>query len=160
MRGGGQQLNLQPYNLESGCFRLYTIVHEFMHAIGFYHMQSATERDEYVKIVYENIQAGRENNFNTYDSTVISQYGVTYDYGSVMHYSKTAFSVNGEDTIVPLKDLGDETMGQRLRMSDKDITRINAKYCPYVPPKKPINISELFRIINEQVNNLFKAIFG
>lgn len=31
-RGIGEQiLNLQPYNLETGCFRLYTIVHEFIH---------------------------------------------------------------------------------------------------------------------------------
>lgn len=160
MRGGAQQLNLQPYDFEVGCFRLYTIVHEFMHAIGFYHMQSATERDEYVKIVFENIQNGTQHNFNTYDASTISQYGIQYDYGSVMHYSKTAFSINGSDTIVPLKDLGDDVMGQRVRMSEKDIARINAKYCPYVPPRRPINMSEFFRRMNTRMNNLFKTIFG
>lgn len=81
-RGSVQTLNLTPNNPESGCFRLYTIVHEFMHAIGFYHMQSATERDEFVQIVWENIEAGKEHNFNTYDANRISNFGVLYDYGS------------------------------------------------------------------------------
>jgi len=159
MRGGGQQLNLQPNSLEIGCFRLYTIVHEFMHAIGFYHMQSATERDEFVRIAYENIQPGKEHNFNTYDSIAISQYGVEYDYGSVMHYSKTAFSINGADTIVPKRDLGDNIMGQRLRMSDKDVAKINGKYCPYVPERRPIKVPELFKLMNQKMNNLFQRIF-
>lgn len=81
MRGGRQQLNLQPYAPESGCFRLYTIVHEFIHALGFYHMQSATERDDFVRIAWENIEPGREHNFNTYDATLIDNFGVEYDYG-------------------------------------------------------------------------------
>lgn len=128
-RGGQQTLNLQPYALEVGCFRLYTIVHEFLHAIGFYHMQSATERDEYVEIVWDKIQSGTANNFNTYGSDIISNYGVEYDYGSVMHYSATAFSTDGSPTIVPLRDLNGQTMGQRLRISDRDIARANTLYC-------------------------------
>ncbi|KRG07932.1 uncharacterized protein Dmoj_GI25857, partial [Drosophila mojavensis] len=32
-----QQLNLQNYALDTGCFRLGSIVHEFLHALGFYH---------------------------------------------------------------------------------------------------------------------------
>lgn len=128
-RGREQFLNLQPYAVETGCFRLYTIVHEFIHAVGFYHMQSATERDEFVRIAYENIQSGTENNFNTYGADVISNLGVEYDYGSVMHYSKTSFSVNGEDTIIALRDLNGQTMGQRLQMSVNDIARLNRMYC-------------------------------
>jgi hypothetical protein len=158
MRGNRQQLNLQPFDPEVGCFRLYTIVHEFIHALGFYHMQSATERDHYVRIIWENIQSGTEGNFNKYEADRISQYGVEYDYGSVMHYSATAFSVNGEDTIVPTRDLQGETMGQRLRMSDKDIARLNNKYCSN--PRERITVSQLFRRMNTAMNNLFSTIFN
>ena len=157
MRGNRQTLNLQPYDLEVGCFRLYTIVHEFIHALGFYHMQSATERDDFVTIVWENIQSGTQNNFNKYEADRISQYKVEYDYGSVMHYSATAFSINGSATIVPLLDLRGETMGQRLRMSDKDVARLNNKYCP--TPRKRITVSEFFRRMNTAMNNLFSTIF-
>lgn len=81
---GLQYLNLQSFDREVGCFRLYTIVHEFLHALGFFHMQSATERDEYVRIVWDKIQSGTEGNFDAYGSDYITNYKVEYDYGSVM----------------------------------------------------------------------------
>jgi hypothetical protein len=42
---------------------------------------------------------GTENNFNKYDANTITNFGVPYDYGSVMHYGAYAFSVNGLATI-------------------------------------------------------------
>ncbi|CAG9110829.1 unnamed protein product, partial [Plutella xylostella] len=44
--------NQQRLNLYKGCFRHGTIVHELLHTLGFYHMQSTYDRDEYVKIVF------------------------------------------------------------------------------------------------------------
>jgi hypothetical protein len=158
MRGGRQQLNLQLFAPESGCFRLYTIVHEFLHALGFYHMQSATERDEYVEILWENIQPGMEHNFNKYGPERISQYGIEYDYGSVMHYPPGAFSINDQPTIIAIKDIGGETMGQTVRLSDKDIARLNAKYCPVID-NRPKNLFQLFAVMNQKLNNLFRSIF-
>lgn len=81
MRGGRQQLNLQLNEPGYGCFRLYTIVHEFLHALGFYHMQSNYVRDDYVEIIWENIQSGTENNFNKMSETSTSNFGVDYDFG-------------------------------------------------------------------------------
>jgi Astacin (Peptidase family M12A) len=45
-------------------------------------MQSATNRDQYVRIEFDKIQAGTENNFNTYGFDVITDYSVEYDYGT------------------------------------------------------------------------------
>lgn len=52
-----------------------------MHAVGFYHMQSSAERDEFVKIVWENITPGHEHNFNKYAKNVVTNFGTLYDYG-------------------------------------------------------------------------------
>ncbi|XP_029720897.2 seminal metalloprotease 1 [Aedes albopictus] len=125
--GGRQNINLQPYPLGSGCFRIGTIVHEMIHGLGFRHMQSTHNRDEYVEIVWENIQPGTENNFRLYDSETVSNFDTNYDYGSVMHYSATAFSINGQKTIVALQDT-DQVMGQRVEMSETDILKINRMY--------------------------------
>ncbi|EDV99284.1 seminal metalloprotease 1 [Drosophila grimshawi] len=126
-----QQLNLENYDLDKGCFRLGTIVHEFLHALGFYHQQSTWNRDDYVRIVMENIQEGTEHNFDKYDKETVDNYGQEYDYGSVMHYQPTAFSKNGQMTIVPLEEGADEIMGQRLQMSGPDIEKLNVMYkCP------------------------------
>ncbi|KAI4458354.1 discoidin cub egf laminin and zinc metalloprotease domain containing [Holotrichia oblita] len=96
--GGRQQLNLQL----NGCIWDDIIIHEFLHAAGFYHQQSATERDNYVTIMWENITPGTEHNFNKFGADVITSFGEPYDYYSVMHYDAWAFSFNNQPTVVPV----------------------------------------------------------
>lgn len=56
--GGRQNVNLRANRIGYGCFRLGSIMHELMHALGFYHMQSSSVRDKYVKIAWPNIKKG------------------------------------------------------------------------------------------------------
>ncbi|KAI4457853.1 discoidin cub egf laminin and zinc metalloprotease domain containing [Holotrichia oblita] len=126
--GGVQALNLQLNTPGSGCFRNGTIVHEFLHAAGFYHQQSSPDRDEYVEIIWENIISGRESNFNKYDWDVVTTFNLEYDYNSVLHYSAYAFTVNDEKTIVTLNP--DAEIGQRIEMSEIDAMKVNLMYCP------------------------------
>uniref|UniRef100_A0AAG5DK38 Metalloendopeptidase n=1 Tax=Anopheles atroparvus TaxID=41427 RepID=A0AAG5DK38_ANOAO len=121
-RGGMQTVNLQP----DGCMSRGTIIHEFLHSLGFVHMQSASDRDFYVQINWSAIPAGKSFNFNLYSSNVIDDFGIPYDYDSVMHYGPTAFSVDKRQTIVPLKP--DAKIGQRNGLSYKDIMRLNFLY--------------------------------
>ncbi|KAI4457864.1 discoidin cub egf laminin and zinc metalloprotease domain containing [Holotrichia oblita] len=127
-RGGMQTLNLQRSYPGNGCFRNGTIVHEFLHAAGFYHQQSSPDRDDYVIIVWENIQSGTQGNFDKMSWDVVTTFGQPYDYGSVMHYGAYAFSANGERTIVTLDP--EAEIGQRYEMSEIDATKVNLMYCP------------------------------
>jgi hypothetical protein len=45
---------------------------------------------------------GKEHNFKKYSEATVTNFGVPYDYGSIMHYSAQAFSRNGKPTITPL----------------------------------------------------------
>jgi len=128
LRQGDQEINLALDEPEVGCFRIGTIIHEFLHTLGFYHMQSATERDDYVKIAYEHILNDLEHNFEKYPADVISNYGVEYDVLSVMHYPAYGFTRNGYATIIPHDITLIRTMGQRNGLSDKDISRLNSMY--------------------------------
>uniref|UniRef100_A0A182Q735 Metalloendopeptidase n=1 Tax=Anopheles farauti TaxID=69004 RepID=A0A182Q735_9DIPT len=120
--GGRQTVNLQP----NGCMSRGTIIHEFLHALGFVHMQSASDRDFYVQINYAAIAADKVSNFDRYSSNVIEDFGIPYDYDSVMHYGSTAFTFNGQPTIIP-REAG-VVIGQRIGMSYKDIKRLNKLY--------------------------------
>lgn len=51
----------QTVSLDSGCLSgglPGTAIHELLHALGFFHEQSRTDRDDYVIINYSNIQPG------------------------------------------------------------------------------------------------------
>ena len=54
--GGGQVVNLQ----NPGCVHHGIIVHELLHALGFYHQQSTYERDDFVQINWKNIKLGKK----------------------------------------------------------------------------------------------------
>ena len=126
-----QQLNLETYPLDQGCYRLGTIMHEILHALGFYHQQSTWDRDKYVRIATENIIDGKQHNFEKYDEHLVDNFDQDYDYGSVMHYTPYGFSKNGEMTIVPLESGAEKFMGQRLDLTTKDINKLNIMYkCP------------------------------
>ncbi|CAG7719365.1 unnamed protein product [Allacma fusca] len=121
--GGKQTLNLEVPN----CLRLGTVSHEFIHALGFYHEQSRTDRDEYVTIVWANIRPGLEHNFNKYEADVTDPFNVTYDYGSVMHYSAYGFAINPViPTIIP--NVPNVEIGQRLGLSASDALKLNNMY--------------------------------
>ncbi|XP_074657985.1 uncharacterized protein LOC141910975 [Tubulanus polymorphus] len=115
----------QPVSIGSGCEYNGIIIHEIMHALGFFHEQSRPDRDSNVKILWENIQDGRDNNFRKSSSS--DAQNLIYDFGSVMHYSSKAFSKNGKHTIQAIVN-PKRTLGQRYGPSNLDITGINILY--------------------------------
>lgn len=118
MRGGRQVISLG-----AGCETTGIAVHEICHALGLWHEQSREDRDQNVRIVWANIEPGREHNFNQQITDGDDIGG--YDFGSVMHYGRRAFSRNNQDTIVPL---GGQAIGQRNGLSAGDIAAIRAMY--------------------------------
>ena len=50
--GGLQELSLD----RSGCMTKDTIIHEFLHSLGFNHEQTRPDRDQYIQVLYENIE--------------------------------------------------------------------------------------------------------
>ncbi|XP_074656527.1 blastula protease 10-like [Tubulanus polymorphus] len=94
MSGGAQPLNLGP-----GCRYKGTVIHELGHAIGWVHEHQLPDRDEYLEIIYENVNPAWRVWFNKLPWSEVNNYGVHYDYLGIMHYGTTAFSDKGKQTI-------------------------------------------------------------
>ncbi|KOS04272.1 M12 family metallopeptidase, partial [Paenibacillus polymyxa] len=118
MRGGKQEVGLGA-NCSTG-----NAIHEIAHVIGYWHEQSRKDRDNFVTIHRENILPGYERNFDKHISD--GQDVGAYDYGSIMHYPRKAFSKNNKDTIVPTDP--NAKIGQREKLSNQDIQTINVIY--------------------------------
>ncbi|XP_070687882.1 meprin A subunit beta-like [Pempheris klunzingeri] len=125
---GNQHVGKQELSIGKTCDRLGTVEHEFLHALGFWHEHSRADRDDYVTIMWDEIKSEKRKNFKTYDDSVSSALGVPYDYGSVMHYSKTSFNIGSEPTIVTKIPQFMDVIGQRMGFSASDLTKLSRLY--------------------------------
>ncbi|KAJ8412873.1 hypothetical protein AAFF_G00104550 [Aldrovandia affinis] len=123
--GGGQVVSLS----RQGCIYHGTIQHELLHALGFNHEQTRSDRDYHIRVLLENVVSGMEHNFNRINT---NNQGTPYDYNSVMQYHRYAFSRNNQPTMVPIPNSNVE-IGTATEMSYNDIMRINRLYqcCEY-----------------------------
>ncbi len=116
-QGGKQTISLDQY------ISVGSVIHEMGHTVGLYHEHTRKDRDQYVKILWNNIQNGQSYNFNIYNSgTDIGPFNIN----SVMMYWPTSYSKNGLPTITRA-DNSNFTYN-RTGFTTGDINTINAMY--------------------------------
>ncbi|XP_004844781.1 astacin-like metalloendopeptidase [Heterocephalus glaber] len=119
--GGMQVVSLAPACLHRG---RGIVLHELMHVLGFWHEHARADRDRYIRVNWHEILPGFEINFvKSRSSNMLAP----YDYSSVMHYGRLAFSRRGEPTIIPLW-ASSVHIGQRWNLSTSDIARVCRLY--------------------------------
>ncbi|XP_033643256.1 blastula protease 10-like isoform X1 [Asterias rubens] len=107
------------------CGALGTILHELGHALGRFHEQTRSDRDDYITVIESNILPGFEHNFRKADRPILA----LYDLQSIMHYSRDAFSFDRRSsTIMPHNAKDSEKMGTQRRLSRLDVFTVNAAY--------------------------------
>jgi len=84
----GKQGGEQTIKLGDDC-STGNAAHEMMHALGMFHEQSRCDRDDFVEILFDNVEDGKENNFDK-ECDGATDLGDNYDFGSMMHYPQRA----------------------------------------------------------------------
>ncbi|KAG8187063.1 hypothetical protein JTE90_016161 [Oedothorax gibbosus] len=122
--GGGEQ----KLSLGTGCEYFGTVVHEFLHAIGFEHEHNRSDRDGYLDIHLENVAQEWHYAFKKllpHENRLLSG----FDFESVMLYGSESFAKSWGLKSMTAKD------GRHMKqpfdkpgMSKEDIKRINILY--------------------------------
>jgi len=101
----------------------YVMIHEIGHTLGFIHEQTRSDRDDHVRIRFENIQGGAESQFrkNTRGQNIGA-----FDIESTMMYGPYTFSKNGQPTITKLD--GSVYRRRSAALSSGDIAGTNQVY--------------------------------
>lgn len=136
---GEQKVSLS----KAGCIWKPTVIHEFMHAAGFWHEQSRQDRDKYIGVALQNVKKDMRHNFNKVTNNEARLIG-TYDYQSVMQYKSTAFTMNGKKTMLR-KDGSNKELGQPLdgTFTAGDIYKLKTLYqCGKVTPRPSDCVNE------------------
>ncbi|XP_059367575.1 meprin A subunit beta-like [Carassius carassius] len=120
---GGQTLSIGKH-----CGRKGIVEHQFLHALGLNHEQTRYDRDDYVTIKYENIRKGYESKLNKHSENMSSTQETPYDYYSVMHFDKNAFSNGNGSTIITKSPELQDVIGQLMEMSEYDTIELNQLY--------------------------------
>ncbi|KAM7395821.1 hypothetical protein PAMA_007213 [Pampus argenteus] len=119
----------QNLSIGAGCDTKAVVEHELLHALGFHHEQSRTDRDDYVQIWWDKIEEEHAHNFDKYGEDLISDLNTAYDYESIMHYRPLSFNKYPDvPTITTTIPYFNDVIGQRLDLSATDITRLNRMY--------------------------------
>ncbi len=102
-----------------------TVIHEIAHTLGLMHEHSRSDRDQYIRINLENVEAGKENNFDKMNTPYATS---DFDFNSIMMYSAYAFSKNGSPTITKTDGSVYDAQREALSEGDKEIINLIYRY--------------------------------
>ena len=104
-----------------------TVLHELGHAIGLWHEHNRPDRDQYIKILEENIQKDHVDQYDIDSESIVGD----YDFVSIMHYSQSTFAKDGKASFSlanGVTGISSALIGNVQHISRGDIEAVNAMY--------------------------------
>ena len=116
----------QPIYLDDRCGQT-EITHELMHVLGFVHEQSRPDRDQYIKIHWENIQLDDRPQFDVApDEVTRVSTSLPFDYHSIMLYKPSIFALRPE--LKTMDSVTNDAIDPSEQLSRDDLNRLDKIY--------------------------------
>ncbi|KHJ94081.1 astacin [Oesophagostomum dentatum] len=127
-RPGGKTTVYLESSPRGSCFKQRTLMRFLLHVVGIFGEQMREDRNKYIRVHRENIQAGYEYGFARILSSDASTYDLPYDYLSITHYPKDAYAKPGTITIETLDPTYQDLIGQVDEPSVYDYKKVCLMY--------------------------------
>merc|ERR1711935_149875 len=125
----------QPINMGAACIGIQIMQHEMIHTLGFLHEQQRPDRDDFVDILYSNIQPSFQYAFDKMDFTAWENFDQIYDLKSIMHYEGNAFmtdaAIAADSSSIVYPGTMDRVVINAPSMSSIDIVQMASRYNNY-----------------------------
>src|SRR6266545_650742 len=115
---GARELSCAPADFDKS-----SLIHELGHAAGLKHEHQRSDRQLYVRVLWDNVLDSAKGNFRLEANTRNSP---TYDFASIMHYRDDGFSKNGQPTLAPL--VAGTTLNWSSLPTQLDLDWMNTEY--------------------------------
>lgn len=120
----GKAIGKQVINVPKWCDK-GGMIHEMMHALGFYHEQSRWDRNKYITIKWDNIKV--QYAFNFFRAPFSKSHG-EFDFDSIMLYpTRSGFAKDPKKPTITKKN-GEEYTINRTQLSELDLRAIDERY--------------------------------
>ncbi|XP_023242948.1 zinc metalloproteinase nas-6-like [Centruroides sculpturatus] len=118
----------QHINLGKGCEYVGVILHEILHALGFYHEHNRPDRDDHLIIYWDNIDKGYLRDFTLLHPSATTIYN-DFDPYSIMIYGNYLGSKDGKSKTMEAKS-GVKLRNPQMKigLSPSDVYRIKKLY--------------------------------
>jgi len=124
MKGGQNPISINTWSVG-------VIAHEIGHTLSLFHEHQRIDRDNYVTINYNNVSNSGLGEVSSTSNWPEYYHSLTnYDFLSIMHYNRSAFSMNGQDTITCNAgyEIFQDDIGQHCMISALDRMAISSLY--------------------------------
>uniref|UniRef100_A0A1I8AEU3 Zinc metalloproteinase n=1 Tax=Steinernema glaseri TaxID=37863 RepID=A0A1I8AEU3_9BILA len=132
--GRSTSSSIQYVSIGTGCesVNLWKVFPVMKESLGLWHAQSRFDRSSFVTVDFTNIMAGMAHNYDAQTSSTNNNYGLTYDYRSVMHYRPGDFAANTSKPVMySLNSAYQMSIGYQQLPSFTDIAVLNKHYSCY-----------------------------
>jgi len=128
----GFRFGVTNVSLSSGCAEK-EIFHELFHVLGFFHEQNRPDRDNYIEVLWENID---EENWTQFEKFTLESYpqalqaldNFPFEFQSIMLYDSKSFSNSSDYSMVQID--GTPFTIPFSRPTPTDMVRLKALYPP------------------------------
>ncbi|KAK8400259.1 hypothetical protein O3P69_003158 [Scylla paramamosain] len=118
----------QDVVIGQGCRKFGRIVRLLARALGWYDEHNRPDRDLYVHVNEENVVPFLRYRLGKLPSQLVADFGLPYDFTSLMHADAQFLSINGKTTLATLNPLLQGLIGQSRGLSHRDKLLANLMY--------------------------------